>query len=1540
LRRLAALLGVLVLAALAALAQAPGEDDNGFLLNLLERQLSTPERQIRLSGVSGALSSRARIARITISDRQGPWLEIENAEIDWTRLALLRGRVDINRLSAERIAWLRRAETPAPTGRRLPQAEATPFAVPELPVSIRVQELSLPSVSFAEPVFGQAAELAATGSLDLVSGALDATLDIERRDGPGGTLFLRAAFSNQTRLLDVDLALREPQGGLAATLLRIEGRPAIDLTLQGSGPLDQVDVTFALDADQERVAQGVVALRATDAGLGFDADFGGEIAPLVPAAYRGFFAGRGSIQVRGVSKATGGLRIDELRLAAPVLRLDAELETGADGFLRTLNVNGTLGDPAGPAVVLPVPGGRTRLHSAVLYANYGAAARWNGLLVLDRLEAGDIAMEDVTLRLGGLAERLDDPARRHVTVNVEGLATGVWAPDPDVARALGTRLDLFADATLPPGGPITLHQLQLSGNGVSVFTAGQVENLVYTGRGAIRAADIGVFGGLAGRELSGDLNLRAIGSVTPLSGAFDLSLDGVGTDLRLGDTRLDRLLAGETTLGGRAVRDDAGFRTENLRIENPQLSFASDGRIASAGTDIGFRASLTDLADIDPRLSGMLTAGGQATGTGRPIHVALTAAVPEGTVMGRRLTSAEVGFNGDVDGGDVTGSLSGSGGLDGLVMRLAGDLAVAGESRSLNGLEVAVGPNRLTGEIARNGTAPAVGQLSLQAPDIAPVAALALVEATGSIDADIGLAADGPRQTVTVTARARDVRVSDTVVAELDANARVADALGLPLVQGDLSAGGVTLAGVEIASLSATGEQLDPDRMRVTAETRLAIGTLADLSGELARLDGGFTATLDTLRLRHQAAAATLTAPSTVTVRDGAVELTPLSLDFGTGSLTAQGRMAENFDIDVAVRDMPLDLANAVRPDLGLAGRVNGTARVTGPRDAPDVRFNLGAAGVAAAATRSAGLPPLALTATGATAGGRLNLDARVGSESGLAARAQGSLPLGAGSIDLALNLQAFPLILIDPAAGNQGLRGTVTGTGRVTGTLAAPAATFDLRGQAITARVLAENQVPPLGLTAAGEFRAGTVTLRSARVTGAGGMDVTGSGRIPLAGPGLDVRVDGALPLAMADPLLAERAAQVRGVVRVNATVTGALAAPRFAGTVSLQGGTLVDPDTNIRLNDIALDAALDGTTATLRSFRATSAAGGSITAQGRVTIDAARGFPADLTASLNDLRYTDGEFVSTRLAGQLALQGPLTGGGGLLSGSIALGRTEISVAEGLGAGQAALDQVDHIRPPPPVVETLDRARLGESRAAQPRTATTPGLGLDVRISAPNQIFVRGRGLDVELGGELRVQGRTDDIQPVGQFELRRGRLLVLGQRIDFDEGSLQLVGNLDPQLHFVAETTSGDVTAIITVEGRASAPEINFTSEPPLPEDEVLARVLFNRATANLSPFQAAQLAAAAAELAGGGGNGLLSQIRDATGLDDLDIVTEEGGATAVRAGRYLSESVYMDVQHDTEGVSRAQLNYEINERLTARGSVGTDGNTTIGIFFERDF
>ena len=118
------------------------------------------------------------------------------------------------------------------------------------------------------------------------------------------------------------------------------------------------------------------------------------------------------------------------------------------------------------------------------------------------------------------------------------------------------------------------------------------------------------------------MDLTANGSITPLSGGFDLTFEG-GTDgLAIGNDRLDPLLAGQTTLSGRAVRDETGIRTENLRIANPQVALRlRRPDLQSTQTDIDFNASLTDLALLDPRLGGAMTASGHAQGKGQPIDV-------------------------------------------------------------------------------------------------------------------------------------------------------------------------------------------------------------------------------------------------------------------------------------------------------------------------------------------------------------------------------------------------------------------------------------------------------------------------------------------------------------------------------------------------------------------------------------------------------------------------------------------------------------------------------------------------------------------------------------------------------------------------------------------------------------------------------------------------------------------------------------------------------------------------------------------------------
>ena len=219
--------------------------------------------------------------------------------------------------------------------------------------------------------------------------------------------------------------------------------------------------------------------------------------------------------------------------------------------------------------------------------------------------------------------------------------------------------------------------------------------------------------------------------------------------------------------------------------------------------------------------------------------------------------------------------------------------------------------------------------------------------------------------------------------------------------------------------------------------------------------------------------------------------------------------------------------------------------------------------------------------------------------------------------------------------------------------------------------------------------------------------------------------------------------------------------------------------------------------------------------------------------------------------------------------------------------------------------------------------------------------MFVRGRGLNAELGGRFRATGTTNEIIPIGGFDLIRGRLDVLGKRLVLDQGTVRLQGDFVPGLRLVASTVSDDDTVVrVIIEGRADAPDVRFASEPELPDDEVLARLLFGRELGSLSAFQALQLASAVATLAGKGGTGLAERIRQNTGLDDFDVSSDGEGGTTVGVGKYISDKVYTDVQIGDQSNTEINLNIDLSRRTRLRGQLGTDGSTGVGIFFEKDY
>ena len=472
------------------------------------------------------------------------------------------------------------------------------------------------------------------------------------------------------------------------------------------------------------------------------------------------------------------------------------------------------------------------------------------------------------------------------------------------------------------------------------------------------------------------------------------------------------------------------------------------------------------------------------------------------------------------------------------------------------------------------------------------------------------------------------------------------------------------------------------------------------------------------------------------------------------------------------------------------------------------------------------------------------------------------------------------------------------------------------------------------MDLATSGDFSGGQLSFDS-NIGDALGLGLQGGGSVNIGSRSLDLRFTGGVPFSFLTERLAAQGMSLTGTANADIRVSGGLGSPDISGTVTTSGARLVAARTGIAINDISADVVLGGGVATVRSLNGTLSTGGTITASGTVGIDPAQGFPANLAVQIRDGRYTDGRVVTATMNGDLTVTGSLVASP-RLSGTIDLGRTVITVPDKLPGSLAALD-VRHKNATAAV-----RAQERALSPGAPSTGSSSDLILDVTVNARNQIFVQGRGLDAELGGNLQLTGSASAPQAVGQFTMTRGRLSILGKRLTFTRGNITFSGSLVPYLDLSADTSTSDATVTVTVSGPANDPRFTFSSNPPLPEEEVLAQLIFGSSMSNLSPLQIVQLADAAAQLAGAGGtSSLLESLRSTIGIDDLDVRTTEDGGTAVTAGKYLNDRTYLSIEKgDQAGSGKATIDLRVGRGVKLRGQATDGGEAKAGIFYEREY
>ncbi|WP_247883692.1 translocation/assembly module TamB domain-containing protein [Azospirillum sp. B21] len=1431
------LVGLTILAGLLAGPQPArafslfGDSTREWLTEKIEGAVESPDMHLKLGAIEGGFPTDFTIATVTLSDSQGVWLTIDRLRVVLSPSALFLRSAKIDALEAASVVVTR---APISTQPAAPSDPNAPL-LPSLPVDIDLDKLVVERLELGPSLLGEPAVLRITGAAELAhsGGALDTTLSVARIDDKPGKADIAAAYKPDENTLTLSVDASEPAGGVMARALSIPGLPPVQVSLKGDGTLDDWAGKLTALAGEAAAPAGTLNADATikkgPEGHALTLAAGGNFAPLIAG-------------------------------------LAGETVTPLIGPNPTLNAT-VLRAPTGAITVRPLA---LTVAAATATVNGDIAADYNSLNLRWTLQAGPDSTLHPLVPLSwreGVVEGSAEGALNALNVAVNATLRDLAADDPALSRLTGPETVLAARARIDVGnGQVGLETLALNAAAARAEAKGTIGGWGQTADLTLSASadDLAPLSDLAGRPLAG---------AVALSGPVRRGADGVLTTELTGS--LDRLATGtpaDAVLGDKAtlalaarMEPDGAMRLTDLTVDgrNGKLT----GNAALANNQVDARTTLT-VAKLEPLggalgtpMEGSATLEATARGPLDAIEAQAKLNARDLVVQGRRLGATELQATAAGLPATPNGTVSARTNLDKTPLSLDGRYALREQSLRLDGLTIANGSNRITGQaqVALD-TLLATGRLEGALPNLNGLSELAGMPLGGGATFALALDGKGGKQAANLTADATNLRVDGEggpllTARRLTARADVADALGTPSGKARVEMTDGNAAGNDLRSVTAS---VDGSLAKASFQANAAgAGTqpvALDLAGNLTREGEATRIRLDRLQARYAGEDLRMTAPATILLAERRYEVKELRLSSGNARLAADlGLNGDRLSGELSVDRLPLALAKLASPTLRLDGVANARASLGGTLRNPRADATLRVSGLKAQQTTQAGLPGIDANLDAQWRDRRLSMTGRI------------AMPKNAGT--LTANA-AVPLVM-DPDSYAVSL--------------------------------------PPNGA--------------------------------------LEAAVNGTLDLSLANDILASSGDRARGSLQLDVRAGGTVEKPSLGGSVVLANGRYENRASGAVITNIQARLVGDGDVFTIQSFQGRTRNGGAISASGVIRPAAPADRQLDIALKADNARLVELDIATAEIGANLTLTGGFANA--RLAGPVDIRRAEIQIPDRMPASVVDLKVTEvgkgRARGTTQVSTAGGTRRIPQPEEAAP-AATPFVLALDMTVNAPNQIFVRGRGLDAELGGNLRVGGTAAAPELTGRFTILKGSLNLLARNFEFKRGIFDFDGGLDPRLDLLAEATANGITAQVVVSGTARQPKIELTSPQGLPQDEVLAGVLFGKSVGDLSAAEAVQLAQSAAALAGvgGGGGGILDRVRRSIGVDRLDFTQGANGkGGAVQAGRYVSDRVYVGVEQGIgANQSRAKVEVDITKNLKGTASVGGNSDTQFGLVYEKDY
>ncbi|WP_395402923.1 translocation/assembly module TamB domain-containing protein [Pseudoduganella sp. UC29_106] len=422
-------------------------------------------------------------------------------------------------------------------------------------------------------------------------------------------------------------------------------------------------------------------------------------------------------------------------------------------------------------------------------------------------------------------------------------------------------------------------------------------------------------------------------------------------------------------------------------------------------------------------------------------------------------------------------------------------------------------------------------------------------------------------------------------------------------------------------------------------------------------------------------------------------------------------------------------------------------------------------------------------------------------------------------------------------------------------------------------------------------------------------------NGRIPSDSP-LTVSGNVNMPsIAWLSPLAGVDGLELDGALKANFSGHGTIANPALDGEVSGQELVVNWPDQGIRLRNGQLQARVAGDQLQLQRLRFEGNKG-SAQAEGWLRM-------ANAEATMDLKLNADKLEILSRPDRTLVVTGQST---------LVRDVKHFQLDGKFRADRASIELPSQDAP----TISDDVVILGRDKPTVKSAAQATPLNMDVEADLGDDFFLKGKGLDAQLAGAVRVrmtERRTPRIN--GSIRVVNGTYAAYGQKLAIERGVINFTGAYDnPGLNIRAvrkrpegeELTETNVEAGVEVRGTALAPVARLVSTPSVPDSEKLAWLVLGHGMEDMAGNEMGLLSTAAAALFGGKGGGSLA---NKVGLDELGVSQAKGlESTVVTVGKKLSSRAYLSFEQGAgTATSLVKLRYKLNPRFTLQFQTGTN-------------